>query len=141
MSKFLIIFILLFTFFCCQEKTDKNDPDIFEVNTTDTFRKDIPEWANTLPNELYHEQLTNLLKLKKITSGVKGFEMRIWASHNPTDSMQLVQIKNDEDKWTANFYKLFVDYNEEEGEIRNVHAMVQTKIPKSNWIVFILILS
>lgn len=132
----LLYILITISFISC----DANKPKVSNLNHTlqDTVIKDLPKGINGKIDEAYYLKDAEERKagFENLEAGFDSVYIRIWCGC-PFDKSQVIELKCQNEKWTAEKFNLTDIYNENSDSIITVKKESQKGTPKSGWDSFI----
>ena len=124
--------------FSCNTNSVKQVSKLDDSNQrNDTIIKDIPLYLNQPAfNKVFHS-FENGLGLTSLTDGVDGIEIRLWYTHDKTDTVQLLILKNANSNWSANLFTIVYKLNQSNDSVVSLKNSITKKEPKLNWVILI----
>jgi hypothetical protein len=120
----------LFWLVACNQGSTVQD---ITVTNQDTVKKDIPTRKQSQSYRQLAQQIESKLGLYSIENGFDSLEIRVWLGYAGSNNEQLLIIKKDTDRWTANLSHLTFIYSDKGDSIQAISKTSVEKSPKSGW--------
>lgn len=121
----------------CNDQKNTN-PIVKSNKITDTVIKDIPLGKNGKPYAYYRIKgnVEEKLGLTSLESGFDSLQIRLWYGYASNDSSQLVILKNNNHKWSAELFTLEYQFDSETDTIKSINKSSIIRDPTSGWANF-----
>jgi hypothetical protein len=131
----IILQLILFHVFMLSCNAALKDP--FESNkphfNIDTLIVDIPLYFQQPSFKKIHIGLEKGLGLSSLIEGIDGEEIRIWYTHDKTDTIQMILLKNINSKWSAKLFTIIFNISNAGDSLLSLRTTAVEKVPKFGW--------
>ena len=131
-----IILTILFLI-ACEVKNNSSDYYKAFIDTTNSFKKEIPADPNIDLNIFYRliKDKQQQLKLDNLEKGFENLQIRFWYDYALVSEKVLIIIKNIDSTWKASVYNYKVDWDGRKETV--LSKKISSVKPKSGWEIFL----
>jgi hypothetical protein len=134
----LAVFVITGIMHSCNAQNklpEKNKDD----KVTDTIIKDIPLNKRGRPDPYYFRKpnIEKKMGLTTLENGFDSLQIRFWFSYGFLDTSQLVVLKNENSKWSAEFSSFVYNLSPNKDSVVSISKSTEYKEPISGWNSFI----
>ena len=119
----------------CQQNNSKN---VNDMKLQDSVNKDIPLDKRGNPSSTFTRAIMtdSILGLEPLHNGFRDTLIRFRFGYDITDTAHIIELKNAENQWKAEFYTL-IYYQNDKGNFKSIDKKVHSQKPYSGWAKFL----
>jgi len=103
----------------------------------DTIIRDIPLYIQEHGFKKVFKGFHDGLGLTSLADGSNGIEIRLWYTHDKTDTVQLLVIENTNSKWSAKLFTVIYKMNRANDSLLSLNKTIIKVEPKFGWDVLV----
>jgi hypothetical protein len=141
MKQLIIIALLVITneiLLSCNATTVKQSSESDKnYQAIDTIIRDIPLYIQQPAFKRMFAGFEDRLGLASLANGINGVELRLWYTHDKTDTVQLLVIKYTNSNWSAKLFTAIYKMNKANDSLLSLNETLIKKEPKFGWDVLV----